>query len=133
MYVTEPQENAWCTVAQTVQETGQLHAFLLEKLKIDEDSIEDHELEQTITFKQWSTTDRAELVTRTEPVRYYVDLLVLYLDKSTEHSYTTTVQSSYLKSLKETLPENEIIVLEDFAENYTFLVQDEIQGMHWNN
>ena len=72
-------------------------------------------------------------MTRTELLRDYVDLLVLYLNKSTEHSYTTAAQSNYLKSLKETLSKNEIIVLGDFAENYTFLVQDEIQGMHWNN
>ena len=76
-----------------------------------QENINDDESQQTITFKQWSTTDRADLVTRTEPVRDHVDLLVLYLNKSTEHSYTTTAQSNYLKSLKKTLPESEIKVL----------------------
>ena len=28
---------------------------------------------------------------------------------------------------------NEIIVLLDFAENYSFLVQDAVQGYHWEN
>ena len=113
--------------------TDWLHAFLLEKLDTDENNIEDDEWDQTIMFKQWSTTDWAELVTRTEPVRDYVDLLVSHLNKSTELSYTRTAQSNYLKSLKETLPENEFVVLGDFVENYTFLMQDEIQGMHSNN
>ena len=43
-----------------------LHAFLFEKLDIDEDNIEDDESEQTIMFKQWSITDQAELVNRTD-------------------------------------------------------------------
>ena len=70
-------------------------------------------------------------MTRTDSVKDYVDLLVLHLNKSTEHSYMITVWSNYLKRLKETLPENKIIVLGEFVENYTFLVQDETQGMHW--
>ena len=28
---------------------------------------------------------------------------------------------------------DEVIILRDFAENYPFIVQDEIQGYHWNN
>ena len=88
--------------------------------------------QQIITSEQWSNTDQAELVTRTETVRDYVDLLVLHLSKSTELLYPATAQSNCLKSLKENLPENESIVLRDSVENYTFLVQDEIQGMYWN-
>ena len=95
--------------------TNLLHALLLEKLDNDEDNIEDDESQQTITFKQWSTTDRVELVIRTEPVWDHIDLMALHLNKSTEHSNTTTAQSNYLKSLKETLPENDNIVLGDFA------------------
>ena len=34
---------------------------------------------------------------------------------------------------KENLEENEIIILGGFAENYSFVVQDEVQGFHWNN
>ena len=88
--------------------------------------------QQIITSEQWSNTDQAELVTRTEIVRDYFDLLVLHLSKSTELLYPTMAQSNCLKSLKENLPENESIVLRDSVENYTFLVQDEIQGMYWN-
>ena len=41
-------------------------------------------------------------------------------------------QAKYLKKLKKDLKEDEVIVLGDFAENYKFIVQDEIQGFHWN-
>jgi len=27
---------------------------------------------------------------------------------------------------------NEVIALDDFAENYSFVVQEKIQGMHWS-
>ena len=72
-------------------------------------------------------------MTRTGSAKDYVNLLVLHLNKSTENSYNLTSQLNYLKSLKETLPENEIIVLGDSADKHTFLAQDEIQSMHWNN
>lgn len=29
--------------------------------------------------------------------------------------------------------ENEFVVISDFSENYSFLVQDEIQSFHWAN
>lgn len=55
------------------------------------------------------------------------------MSKSTSHSYIAKSQANFLKDLKQNLPSNEVIVLGDFAENYSFVVQDEVQGMHWNN
>ena len=37
-----------------------------------------------------------------------------------------------MKSLKETLGSNAIIMLGDFAEKYSFVIQDEVQGYHRN-
>ena len=42
-------------------------------------------------------------------------------------------QSTYLKDLKENLQSNVAIVLLDFAENYSFVIQDAVQGHHWDN
>ena len=39
---------------------------------------------------------------------------------------------SFLKNKKESLLPNEAIVLCDFAENFQFLIQDEIQSYHWS-
>ena len=36
-----------------------------------------------------------------------------------------------MKTKKESLKRNELIVLGDFAENYQFLIQAEIQSYHW--
>ncbi len=40
------------------------------------------------------------------------------------------MQSGYLKKLKENIGDEEVIILLDFAENYTFKIQDEIQANH---
>ena len=55
------------------------------------------------------------------------------LVKLTAHSYISKCQSKYLKNLKEELPSNSARILGDFAENYSFVVQDEVQGFHLNN
>ena len=41
--------------------------------------------------------------------------------------------SYFLKELKNDLSTNHALVLLDFAENYSFVVQDEAQSFHWNN
>ncbi len=52
----------------------------------------------------------------------------------TRHIYTAKAQSSYMKSLKASMtPLEEIIVQGDFAENFSYVVQDEIQSFHWEN
>ena len=55
------------------------------------------------------------------------------MDKLTSHSYISRAQTSYYKMRKDNLDECSAIVLVDFAENYSFVVQDEVQGFHWNN
>ena len=42
-------------------------------------------------------------------------------------------QAEFVTAAKTTLKENSVVVLLDCAENYSFLVQDAIQGHHWNN
>ena len=98
--------------------------------KNKEDSQEDDEPE--ITFNQWSSTDRAELTKHSISASSFVELLSEKLDIITSHSFIAKAQSQFLKQEKDHLSENEALILVDFAENYKFLVQDEIQGYHWN-
>ena len=49
------------------------------------------------------------------------------------HHFTAKAQASHPKMAKENLSENELIILLDFAENYSFAVQDAVQGFHWEN
>lgn len=49
------------------------------------------------------------------------------------HHYVSKKQAQYLRDLKATVPKHEAIILMNFAENYSFLVQDAPQSYHWNN
>ncbi|XP_065063917.1 uncharacterized protein LOC135690326 [Rhopilema esculentum] len=93
---------------------------------------EDDFTEDTVTFQQWTTVDRAELVSQTLPVPDFIDKLCCQLDQITSHSFIAKSQASYLKRLEETLNKDKVIVLLDFAENFQFVIQDEVQGYHWN-
>ena len=85
-----------------------------------------------VTFKQQVNTDCADLITETMPLSEFITTLSCQLDSITCHSYIAKSQARYLSELKENLEEDAIIVLGDFAENYTFVIQDEIQGYHWS-
>ncbi|XP_047133454.1 uncharacterized protein LOC124811601 [Hydra vulgaris] len=91
------------------------------------------EEEDTIEFNQWVTTDRSDLVIQLVTIPDYVNMVMEKLVKLTTHSYISKCQSKYFKNLKEELPSGSAIILGDFAENYSFVVQDEVQGFHWNN
>ena len=97
------------------------------------DILKDLEDGDKITFSQWTTTDRSMLVEQSEPVNDYVELIEEQLQKLTVHSFTAKAQSRYLKSRKENLDSSQALFLGDFAENFKFVVQDEVQGFHWNN
>ena len=91
----------------------------------------DEEVNDEISFQQWQSIDRTKLVTQSMSVNEYIDLLIETIDALTPHSYIPKCQAKYLKSRKEDLPEDSLIFLGDFAENYTFVVKDEVQSFHW--
>ena len=107
-----------------------LEDHLLQHDSENEDGEDPDEME--IDFKQWAKVDRTELLSIKLPINEFIELLLEKLDNITTHSFIAKAQSSYLKHLKETLKSDEAIVLGDFAENYSFVIQDEIQGYHWN-
>lgn len=49
------------------------------------------------------------------------------------HNFVAKRQAEFLKTTKDSLKPQEFVVISDFAENYSFVVQDEIQLYHWNN
>ena len=42
-------------------------------------------------------------------------------------------QAKYLRELKKNLEESSVIFLGYFPQNYSFVVQDEVQSFHWKN
>lgn len=89
--------------------------------------------EDNISFQQWQSTDRSTLVAHTSSVQDYISYVVQAIDQLTAHSFIAKCQSTYLKECKEHLDNNTCIILMDFAENYQYVIQDEIQSFHWNN
>ncbi|KAJ8017733.1 hypothetical protein HOLleu_44652 [Holothuria leucospilota] len=81
---------------------------------------------EEIAYKQWVSTDRTQ--------EDFIENLSTQVEKLTRHSFTAKAQSSYMKTLKASMtPLEDIIVQGDFAENFSYVVQDEIQSFHWEN
>jgi len=115
----------WCS--ECPKSTDSLEDYLLQLLS------EEYEQDQPIEFWQWMATDHANLIQQKESQIDYVELVVSQMQKLTAHSYISKAQAKYLKKRKEQLECNTALFLGDFAENYKFVVQDEVQGFHWNN
>ena len=77
--------------------------------------------------------EHTTLVTITQTADIFVDSLVEYLLKLRKHDFIAKEQATFLVEKKSSLQEGEIVVLGDFAENYSFVIQDAVQGFHWNN
>lgn len=101
---------------------------LLDVLRNESDMLPDE-----IAFKQWVHTDRAELITQLLPSEDFLNLLVEKIELLKSHHYVSKTQAQHFKDTKENLKETDCLVIGDFAENYTFTVQDEIQSFHWTN
>jgi hypothetical protein len=78
-------------------------------------------------------TDRCELVTTVKSTEEFVESLLEKLLLLIHDPFIATQQAMFLKELKCNLQSSEFVVLCDFAENYSFVLQDEAQGFHWNN
>ena len=98
----------------------------------DDDQVDDYD-DVEITFQQQTTSDRAELISCALPLGEFIEQLCDRLDEITSHFFIARSQSQYLNKLNENLRCGEVIILGDFAEYFSFIVQDEIQGYHWNN
>ena len=93
---------------------------------------DENECDET-QYKQWTTTDRSQLETITESTEEFVETFIEKLQVLSRHDFVAKEQSNYLKDRKTALKEGEVLVLGDFSENYTFIIQDAIQGYHWTS
>ena len=91
-------------------------------------TIGDFDDDDVIEFSQWTATDRSNLTHHTETVNEYVNIVIELLHILTVHSYISKCQSRYLKKLKSEIYSSTVPFLGDFAENYQFVTQDEVQG-----
>ena len=83
--------------------------------------------------RQWINVDETTLQVLISPVDEYLQKLKTGLEKLLLHSYLARKQNEFMNITKGKLTENECIAVCDFSENYAFVVQNSIQGIHWNN
>lgn len=83
---------------------------------------------QEITFNEWKTTDRCQL----DPTTYRH--FKRSTDKLKKHDFIAKTQNQFLENLKQNLEDDakHFIVLLDFSENYSTVVQDAVQAQHWS-
>ena len=67
-----------------------------------------------------------------ETMENFVDDLCEKIDNLTAHSFTAKEQSAFLKKQKLDLSADAAILILDFAENYQYVIQDEVQSYHWS-
>ena len=84
-----------------------------------------------IKYKLWTKQDRCNLIEVAESTEEYSTSLMKNIIDMAEHHYIAKSQSKYFKNLKENLLPNEAILVGDFAENYAFVVQNEVQSFHY--
>lgn len=92
-----------------------------------------HAQDSQIQYKQWVSTDRCTLEVKVESLEDYINSLSNKIWILTRHHFVSQQQSKYMKELKQNLNEFEAVILGDFSENYSFIVQDAAQGFHWEN
>lgn len=105
-------------------EQGTVKEFLKEQL------LQNYSIDSVIKYKQWVTTDRSQLEDKEEPFEDFIEILSNMLHELTEHHYIAKKQGQFFKDLKSSLDTNECVLVLDFAENYSFVVQDCAQGFH---
>ena len=96
--------------------------------KFLEEDLSDVDSDFQFHYSQRQTTDRASLVTVISTYEEYKDTLISAINAITKPLFLAKYQANFLRAKKESLKANAVIVLGDFAENYQFLVQDEIQS-----
>ena len=96
-------------------------------------SVLDDNLIDYITFKQWVSVDRSTLDTFSKPADEFIEFFCDKLKLLIPHSFVATQQASFFSERKSTLQPGELLVQADFSENYAFVLQDAVQGFHWNN
>ena len=90
------------------------------------------DLNKEISFKQWVSVDRRDLISQSLHVLDYIKLVISKLTALAPHHFISKSQTTYLKIEKENLDKQTTLILMDFSE-YFFYIQDKAQGYHWTH
>ena len=90
----------------------------------------DFDFDSTISYKQWVSTYMTTLVTFESTVNEFSDIFTDKMFELFHHHFMKVQQAAYLKKIKAMLENETCIILMDVAGNYSFLVQDAVQGFY---
>lgn len=87
-----------------------------------------------VTFYQWVQTDRIDMNQITETTREFKTRLRSSLPELLKHHFLVRKQNRFLENwrLNAQNNPNEVLVKIDFAMNYSFVFQNEVQSAHWH-
>lgn len=93
----------------------------------------EEELIEEIQYNKWVSVDRCTMETIVKKTYDFVQELIDSLIKLKSHSFIANMQKEKYNYIKNNLKSGEALITCDFAENYSFVMQDEVQAYHWNN
>ena len=89
---------------------------------------------QNLSYYQWQKDNKiCTIIQLNNTIEEFVDEVCKEAKFLWEHHYIKNNQATYLEHGKSALPEDNALILLDFAENYSFIIQDAIQGYNWNS
>lgn len=86
-----------------------------------------------VEYSSWISIDRCTLQTIKVQAIDFVDELCSKLVVLKPHSFIAKQQSLFLSEKKQNLAQDEVIVMFDFSQNYTYTAQEASQAFHFNN
>lgn len=89
---------------------------------------------ERISFQRWdSDGSRASFITHLESSQSFLDNLFQDILNLTSHHFIADSQKNYIIHCKNELAEDTAIVLQDFAKNYSFIIQRSVRAYYYNN
>ena len=89
-------------------------------------------LEETIS-KKGKSLKRLTLVYKKTTSDEFIDYLKPKLDFFVKHNFVARWEDKQFRECLKSFPQDSVVSIVDFAENYTFEVQNEVQSMHWHS
>lgn len=80
---------------------------------------------------KWKSTNRSELVTTVLSLDDFTDRFCDCVEILVQHDFVKS-QAQYLGNFENNIADGEFVVIVNFSENFSFVIQDAAQGYHWN-
>lgn len=125
MICKEPEEDCYFGKCKNCPGSQVLYALIVELL-------EENDME-SVTYKHWVSKPRTSLETSIKSSLEFAEEFCAKMTTLLPHSFISKEQACFMKTLKATLEHDEFLIVCDFAENCSFVIQDAAPGFHWNN